>query len=392
MDITPHELRDLDIPESFRGYNRDDVNDLLERAATTIEDQLNKIGVLTERVSSATADVGRTRDNDDILQRTLIMAQRAADDAVDTANRDAEATRASAQAEASEIRATAAAQAEAFLAQAHEELQRYNDQERGRVEREVVDLMGRRDALLADVSALEAWDADYRDRLVRQLESDLNSARKRPAVSTIATPSISDVRVDDLGGAASVSAPRTPDTEAFAVEPIAQVATTAPAPSLQASGPADVAAGANAAFEISYTPAPESATAPLVGSAQPSASETLAPVVASIAEPVEAILERPAAAPPSAPPAPQALQPAAAEPSARASYLDQVMSAPERRPQSDIDLRATEADRANLDDDAFFATLRDAVRDDAPLGESTGQREAVDDRDPSFREMFKRRR
>jgi DivIVA domain-containing protein len=33
MDVTPRELRDVEIREAFRGYNRDEVNDLLERAA-----------------------------------------------------------------------------------------------------------------------------------------------------------------------------------------------------------------------------------------------------------------------------------------------------------------------------------------------------------------------
>jgi len=35
--ISPRELRDVDIVECFRGYKRDDVNDLLDRAAVTLE-------------------------------------------------------------------------------------------------------------------------------------------------------------------------------------------------------------------------------------------------------------------------------------------------------------------------------------------------------------------
>ena len=31
MEITPRELRDVEIAEAFRGYNREVVNDLLER-------------------------------------------------------------------------------------------------------------------------------------------------------------------------------------------------------------------------------------------------------------------------------------------------------------------------------------------------------------------------
>ena len=38
MDVTPRELRDIEIREAFRGYHRDEVDELLERAAATIED------------------------------------------------------------------------------------------------------------------------------------------------------------------------------------------------------------------------------------------------------------------------------------------------------------------------------------------------------------------
>jgi hypothetical protein len=52
---------------------------------------------------------------------------------------------------------------------------------------------------------------------------------------------------------------------------------------------------------------------------------------------------------------------------------------------------------ATLDDDSFFASLRDAVRDDAPLGPRDESERAFFDQDdskdsPNFREAFKRRR
>lgn len=37
VPITPRYLRDVEIRDALRGYNRDDVNTLLERAAQTIE-------------------------------------------------------------------------------------------------------------------------------------------------------------------------------------------------------------------------------------------------------------------------------------------------------------------------------------------------------------------
>jgi len=37
MEISPRELRDTEIHSAVRGYDRDEVNELLERAAATIE-------------------------------------------------------------------------------------------------------------------------------------------------------------------------------------------------------------------------------------------------------------------------------------------------------------------------------------------------------------------
>ena len=47
MDVTPRELRDTDIREGFRGYHRDDVDELLERAAATIEGHQERVRQLT---------------------------------------------------------------------------------------------------------------------------------------------------------------------------------------------------------------------------------------------------------------------------------------------------------------------------------------------------------
>src|SRR5438270_8728416 len=62
MEISPRELRDVEIRESLRGYNRDEVNDLLERAAGTIEATTERLQQLTERLASAQSEAGRTRE------------------------------------------------------------------------------------------------------------------------------------------------------------------------------------------------------------------------------------------------------------------------------------------------------------------------------------------
>src|SRR3954449_1499359 len=138
MDVTPHELRDCQITDAFRGYNRDEVNELMERAAATIETQAEKIRILTERVSSVTTDATRTRDNEDIIQRTMILAQRAADEAIGDASK-----------QASEMISDAEARSRAMVDAANAEVRRVHDVERARLEREILELTARRDAIHA---------------------------------------------------------------------------------------------------------------------------------------------------------------------------------------------------------------------------------------------------
>jgi hypothetical protein len=53
---------------------------------------------------------------------------------------------------------------------------------------------------------------------------------------------------------------------------------------------------------------------------------------------------------------------------------------------------AEDAHGENLDDDAFFASLREAVRDDAPLGQDDTQHYDDDEDTEEHRRLFKRRR
>ena len=100
MDVTPQELRSSEIKDSWRGYDRDEVDDLLERAAVTIESLTQKLQEAASRPAPAAPQAApaaaavavasevplpSSRDDAEMLQRTLLLAQRAADDAVNEA-------------------------------------------------------------------------------------------------------------------------------------------------------------------------------------------------------------------------------------------------------------------------------------------------------------------
>lgn len=177
--VTPDELRNTHLREAFRGYHRDHVDALCERAAETIEHLERRVGDLEERLrhvlehrsggeavrpsAARRIDPGRDAGHDvDVVQRTLELAQQAADEAV-----------AEAQVHAHRTMADAERTAAALVAEAESTSRRIADEERTRYAAEVADLGSRRRALRAEVEVLEQFTEEYRNRVRRAIESEL---------------------------------------------------------------------------------------------------------------------------------------------------------------------------------------------------------------------------
>lgn len=316
MEITPRELRDVEIHEQFRGYSREEVNDLLERAAAALEAATERAQELTERLTAAQSDAGRSRENEDILHRTLLLAQRAADEAVSEA-----------QAKARQMLDDAEISSRKMLAEAEADARRRGEAERRRLEEEIIDLAGRRDSLLGDVEALTRFETDYRERMTRSIEADLATMRTRPAAAPGAVPEPSNVEIPVLPEGIS----------------------------RRRGGPYDQANEPTSGIDVRAM--------------------------------FEAATAREAAARTTGDDA---------DGDGEADDTDDEGDAPA------IDLLDDGVDAEVLDDDAFFATLREAVHDEAPLGPREGDDdddrlflddEADDDTErASFRDVFRRRR
>lgn len=267
MDVTSQALRDIEIKEVRRGYDCDAVDDLLEQAAATIDALERRIALAEQHARDSEAQGSNARASEDMLQRTLLLAQRAAEDAV------AEAT-----ATATAITTAADSQARATILEATSTAQREANAQRLALETEVRDLTSRRSALSSDVDALERFESDYRDRLRRTIAADLDSlAVSREPVAPSARPALHDV--------------------GEALAPIAAEPVVAPIAPIEPATPA----------------------APL------ETGELTAIEVAEIADPTPVV---------DAPP-----------------VLFETTPTPEA-----------------MDDDEFFASLREAVNDDTPLG------------------------
>jgi DivIVA domain-containing protein len=342
MEITPRELRDVEIRESFRGYSRDEVNELLERAAATIDAANERMQQLSERLSAAQSETGHTRETEDILHRTLLLAQRAADEAV------GEAT-----AKSRQMLDDAEIQSRRLIADAEADARRRGETERRRLEEEVLDLAGRRDALLADVEALTRFEADYRDRMARALEADLTALRSRPAASPGTRPEPTDVEIPVINEGYA----RRESTDA----------------------PGNAFAPSNSSPSSSFTP-----SAP-VGVSLTEDDEEVEPEASTQAIDIQDLFDRANANANAATGSALAFeQPAAATTTASPAGESAT-------PVGDT------IDAESLDDDAFFATLREAVHDDTPLGpreDLSGEDMFFDAEAEStgFRDVFRRRR
>jgi cell division initiation protein len=348
MDVTPRELRDVEIREAFRGYNRDEVNDLLERAAAAIEVLNERTRVLSERVASGPAEGETGRETEAMLHRTLLLAQRASDEAIAEAEEKARA-----------MIEDAETRSRRMLADAVIEARRTTESERRRLEQEIEDLETRRELLSTDVAGLEHFETDYRSRLMGAMEADLHAIerdlqaiRDRAAAQPENRPTISD-----LGGRSTDSTEGTGsgagDTEARSSQ------SGAGDPSETVEVDTRGGAGDDKRKPLVGSGSGVPASEPISEAAQAAASEMVVADREGHDAPAAKVAEAPAT----------------------------------------IDLFGAEqaaVESAALDDDSFFASLRDAVRDDAPLGPRDATERAFFDQDskdsPSFREAFKRRR
>ena len=324
MDVTPRELRDIDIRERLGGYNKDDVDDLLERAAARIEALEGQLRAAQAQVEANAADTGKTRETEDMLHRTLLLAQRAADEAV-----------AEAQTKARQILDDAESKSRSMVSEAETSARRQAETERRRLEGEVLDFGAKRDALVADVDALERFETDYRGRLRRAVESDLEMLSSKGSVAPSPRPTTHDVEMP------VASAPNATTEHTVAPSaPLPPVA--APVTPVAAGAPKSPAPVPPPAFGVAASETPAAVVPPLA-----------APPVVEVSEPV-ATNPEPAAASPVVETAPGSSTPP----------WEEASTPPVTRPP----LFDADPEPEHLDDDAFFASLREAVTDETPLG------------------------
>ena len=154
QSITPESVRAVQFREKLRGYHPDDVDAFVAAVAQAVEQLEQRARIAESRVAEVESRSSAAVEAEDSLRRTLVLAQRTADMAIQEAREESERIR-----QESLVQRQAA---EAELAELRERLRREAEEE-GQVERDR--LVAERRALLRDVDALEAHLERERERL-----------------------------------------------------------------------------------------------------------------------------------------------------------------------------------------------------------------------------------
>jgi cell division initiation protein len=182
MDVTPHDLRNAELREAFRGYRPDEVEELLERAAITLERMHERNRQLQEKIAGLEAEGSTAKEMESVLRQTLLLAQRTADETVTAAHEKSRHL-----IEESEDRALT------LTSEAEEQARIVGEAQRQKYEAIVAELSARRDLLTLDIDALERVQADYRGRLRAVLEKELEELDRRAALPPPVRPEVHEI-------------------------------------------------------------------------------------------------------------------------------------------------------------------------------------------------------
>ncbi len=197
MDVTPHDLRNAELREAFRGYRPDEVEELLERAAIALERMHERNRQLQEKIAGLEAEGSTAKEMESVLRQTLLLAQRTSDETV-TAAHD----------KARHLIEEAEDRAMTLTSEAEEQARIVGEAQRQKYEAIVSELSARRDLLTLDIDALERVQADYRGRLRAVLEKELEELDRRASLPTPGRPELHEI---DLS---AVPVPEEPEEQA----------------------------------------------------------------------------------------------------------------------------------------------------------------------------------
>ena len=118
MALTPVEIRHVRLGRGFLGYRRSPTDRLLEEIADSFEEVWRERAELQDENERLESDIARHRDLETLLRKTLVTAERSAEELREHARREADVVLAEARAEARKITQGALADRDQLRAEA----------------------------------------------------------------------------------------------------------------------------------------------------------------------------------------------------------------------------------------------------------------------------------
>jgi cell division initiation protein len=112
MALTPVEIRHVKLDRSLFGYTRGATDRLLEEIVESFEEVWRERADLEDKLERLESDISRYRDLETLLRKTLVSAERSAQELKDQARREADVYLTEAHAEARLIKQRALAERE----------------------------------------------------------------------------------------------------------------------------------------------------------------------------------------------------------------------------------------------------------------------------------------
>lgn len=164
MDLSARDIHEKQFHDAWRGYNQEEVDDFLDRVAEAVERLRRENESLHARIRDLDQTVAASRDTEEMLKKTLVTAQQAAEEAI-----------ARAKAKAEDLISEADARARSTEEEAHRRIVEADEEARQKASELERDLARRRRELDERIEKLRSFEADTRNRLSAFFQQQLKA-------------------------------------------------------------------------------------------------------------------------------------------------------------------------------------------------------------------------
>lgn len=184
MELSPRDIHEKQFHDAWRGYNQEEVDDFLDRVAEAMQRLSRENEALARRIDDLDSAVASSRDAEEMLKKTLLGAQKAAEEAIASAKAKAEKLIVEAEMRVKDVEERARSRA----AQTDEELRKRTDE----AER---DYVSKKRELTEQIDRLRTYEGDLKQRLRAFLEQQIK------ALDSLESAPPRQIRIADAGAA-----------------------------------------------------------------------------------------------------------------------------------------------------------------------------------------------